>query len=929
MQKPPFDEIAGLLEELALPEVKHSPRRRAEVCRRALALVSSEQPWHRSELWRELGDALLVDVSDRRPDSVEEAIRCFQAALAEAPPDLPREKRAQLLIRLGDSYRNRLRGPRADNVEEALRSYQEALAALDRETEAEAWALLQGSRGMAWSERVFGDRAENVELAIAAYEQALEVFTRDRFPIEWAVTANNLANVYRDRLRGDPADNLDHAIQLYERALEVRSRESHEVQWALTVHNLAIACRRRRRGNPEDNVDRSIDLALQALQVRTRESAPLRWAQTQCTLGNAWAERRRGDSIENLRRAQEAYEGGLEVMTPALVPFKAATILRNLGKIRGLLYLKHGEGAVEAALSACHAALEIHQAETAPHEHREAADFLGTILFGIPRWNDAAAAFSSALRAGELLYQAGATPESRNVELREGGDLASRAAYCLARAGHWTEAVETLEKSRTRALGESLDRDEALLERIRDDHRRVFRELRERIRALEAEARSTGPAGSRGFLEISSDLRAVRQELRELTETIRASVPDFLEEGLGFAGICGLAARLKRPLVQLVNVSWGGLALIIPPGAEGPQHVQAVWMRGLSHDETQELLFAGDHPLLPQEEPDSEAVKAALARALPMLQERFVTPVAEALLALGFDRGILLPAGFLSLLPLPALAAERVLLTSAPSARLLQTAVSRGRERRGAPLAFLGVGTAAPQHPLPFARREIEGAAAAFSTDRRQLLLGRDASRPATFAGMAGASHLHFACHGLFDPAAPLESALHLADGERLTVRDLLDGSPDLSAAQLAVLSACRSGLVEYRDTPDEALGFPAVLLQAGIPAVIGTLWPVADLSSALLLDRFYKIHLREGQAAGEALRSAQRWLCQATAAELGLADRAEELLAQARTSGKRAAAYQLLRRSRSRPDLCPYSHPYYWAGYFLTGDPGEESTST
>lgn len=106
-------------------------------------------------------------------------------------------------------------------------------------------------------------------------------------------------------------------------------------------------------------------------------------------------------------------------------------------------------------------------------------------------------------------------------------------------------------------------------------------------------------------------------------------------------------------------------------------------------------------------------------------------------------------------------------------------------------------------------------------------------------------------------------------------MRDILDNSPDLSAARLAILSACRSGLAEYQNTPDEALGFPAVLLQAGIPAVVSTLWPVADLSSALLTGRFYETHLAEGQPAAEALRSAQRWLRDATAAELGLAGHA------------------------------------------------------
>jgi CHAT domain-containing protein len=852
----------------------------------------------------------------------------FQEVLGEYPREAPPSFRAPLLESLGNALRNRLRGPRAENLEEAIDRYQEALTLLARETEPEIWGRLQGSLGMAYSERIRGDRSENLELARAAYGQALEVFTRTRFPIEWAVTAHNLANVLRDLRRGNPEENLEAAIRLYEESLEVRTREANAAQWAMTLHNLAIACRRRLRGSPEVNIDRAIALSHQALEVRTRENSPLRWAQTLCTLGNAWAERPHGDPATNLHNAQEAYESALEVMTPESTPFDAAVILRNLGKIRGLLHLSHDQGTANEAIAACRAALEIHRIDTAPLEHREAADILGFIHFGLERWSEAAAAFSSALEASEFLYQAGSTPDSRDIELREGRGRGARTAYALARSDRLAEAVEILEQSRVRALGEALARDEAFLDEAREEHRKAFQEVREQIQALEAEARGAGSEEDRSFLAIAGELRAARDRLSGLVEVIRGDVPGFFEEGLRFEGICQVATTLGCPLVQLLTVAWGSLALLVPPGATTSSDVALLWLDEFNETVLEHVLFQRSHPLFPEEESGQESAKTALEDAWAFLYRLLLDPLATLLESRGFKRAVLLPAGRLGLLPLHAVVEDRVLLTTAPSARLLQASISRSRERRTVESSFLGVSASAPPVHLPFARREVEGVAIHFPPGRNRLLLDGAATHSAVLSELAGASHLHFACHGTFEKSDPLRSALHLAAGDQLTLRDLLDGRPNLSAARLAILSACRSGLSDYLDLPDESLGFPAVLLQAGIPAVVGTLWPVADISSALLMGRFYEIHLRDEQPAGEALRSAQRWLRQATAAELDLAGRAEELLAQARTPADRAAAYQILRRSRAHPDIQPYSHPYYWAGYFLTGDPGLEGPS-
>ena len=61
-----------------------------------------------------------------------------------------------------------------------------------------------------------------------------------------------------------------------------------------------------------------------------------------------------------------------------------------------------------------------------------------------------------------------------------------------------------------------------------------------------------------------------------------------------------------------------------------------------------------------------------------------------------------------------------------------------------------------------------------------------------------------------------------------------------------------------------------------GCPAVIGTLWSVDDLSTTLLMSRFYAYHRHGDPATGEgplspaaALRRAQAWLRTVTADEL------------------------------------------------------------
>ena len=219
---------------------------------------------------------------------------------------------------------------------------------------------------------------------------------------------------------------------------------------------------------------------------------------------------------------------------------------------------------------------------------------------------------------------------------------------------------------------------------------------------------------------------------------------------------------------------------------------------------------------------------------------------------------------------------------------------------------------------IAFARTEVEEIAPRFALQSRQVLFERHATRAAVAASLPGTTNLHFSCHGRFDVREPLDSALSLSGADTLTLRDLLDGGLDLSAARLAVLSACQTGIVDFHKVPDEAIGFPAGFIQAGVPGVVSTLWPVNDISTAILMSRFYVEHLGNGLDPAWALHRAQDWLRTATARDMSLADRYKRRFQESGRMNR--VAYRYMRYFRANPEARPFAHPYYWAAFTFTG---------
>jgi hypothetical protein len=389
-------------------------------------------------------------------------------------------------------------------------------------------------------------------------------------------------------------------------------------------------------------------------------------------------------------------------------------------------------------------------------------------------------AYSTAIRAGEFLYQVTGSEAGRWAELEASADAVAADAYCLARLGRLAEAVERLEAGRARALSEAIAREYADLQEAREADRRAFVAAAERIKALEAEERrrrDTEPT-RRAFAEWSAELSRARADLTRVIQRIRAYLPGFAGEGLTYLEIAA-AASPTRPLVYLLTTSWGGLALLVlaPPQVPEPEH--ALWLDGFYATRVTELLVQWDqsglvhggylHGLLTSE---LDHLVQALPEIIEILRNAVVRPLAERLAELGVAAATVIPVGQLSLLPLPAAVPESCTIALAPSARALRAASRALRERSRDGPVLLAVSNPLPPptrcSSLSYAGVEVRAIERVFAMGSRRVFQGAAATREAVTQALHGATHLHLACHGGFDPIEPLDSALFLAGGTGL-----------------------------------------------------------------------------------------------------------------------------------------------------------------
>lgn len=214
----------------------------------------------------------------------------------------------------------------------------------------------------------------------------------------------------------------------------------------------------------------------------------------------------------------------------------------------------------------------------------------------------------------------------------------------------------------------------------------------------------------------------------------------------------------------------------------------------------------------------------------------------------------LLPEGALHHLPFDALVGpegplvEQVDLQIAPS--LSRWSTRPPVRTPTAPAVFADPAATDPDlPPLPHAREEGRAVAEVLDTEPQ---MGELATRDAILS--SSSDWLHIAAHLTIDDRFPEQTALHLADGQRLTAEDVRSRRFDDT---LVVLSACRSASGQPLGG-EQPQGMTRAFLDAGASQVIGSLWPLRDDHAEHFFTTFYD-HLDAGASVRAALAQTKR----------------------------------------------------------------------
>ncbi len=862
-----------------------------------------------------------------RANNIEISITGYQIVLNNRKPGS--EKFAQTQYNLANAYSNRINDSRAQNLEQAIAFYEAALTVYTLEDFPEQWAMTQNSLAAAYSNRINGSRADNLERAIAFYEAALTVRTLKDFPEKWADIQNNLAAAYSNRINGSRADNLERAISFFDAALTVRTLKDFREKWADIQNNLATTYSERINGLRADNLERAIGFYEAALTVYTLEDFPEKWAITQNNLGEAYRNRINGSRADNLERAIAFYEAALTVRTLEDFPKDWAGTQNNLGEgYRNRINGSRAEN-LERAIGFSKAALRVFTFEDFQLKNVGTLNNLGwTYLAKLDNINqekpEDTNQRAATLQSAYDTFKNAITGASKLRELESGDETKQKhdlqwdrlymgmVQVCLDRQCN-QEALLYAEANKARNLAEVIAQkqetpqvlkpitfteitqlltpDTALIEwYITDKEIITFVVTYPDVLTVHRNPQCAE------LIDLVNDYRADYKQSKTHWQT---KLSDYLQR---LAEILQITTILPSESTRLILIPHWLLHLF-------PLHA---------------LPLTDDEFLL-----DRFTQGIQYSPSCQLLQQITIHPNFDQLLALQNPTSDL-PYTDLEVASIaPKFAISQILPGSeASKTNLLEQYLEQLENAHCAHFSCHGSFNA--DEPLKsflilsggiIAEEGGHGGTAPTTDDENEDSVGvvpPCLPLPTTEGGHGGTAPTNADDFvGVVPPCLPLpERYVEWRDRKTADIDKCLTLAEifglRLKQCRLVVLSACETALIDTQNRSDY-IGLPTGFLYAGAMGTLASLWAVNDLSTALMMVKFYEV-LKPGVSIGQALHDTQRWFKSATASDLlEWVEGSESFVAsQKKQILKELGGYD--------PGEKPYGDVYHWGAFCAIG---------
>jgi hypothetical protein len=487
-----------------------------------------------------------------------------------------------------------------------------------------------------------------------------------------------------------------------------------------------------------------------------------------------------------------------------------------------------------------------------PHRLLNVGGDLARIAVEAHRWDIASATAQRCLaHAADIVAAYG--PRSAAVWLRATQGMAALGAFAAARDGDLASAVELLELgcgvvaafrfSGQRTTLAKAD-DQGLSDLVADykTAAEALRLLLERQRHPHEATSIVGGGMPRALDTLQRARERLEQEIGPLWNPPSAATP------------LHHAATTGAHVAYVLSTDFGGLALTATPTGE------------LVADPLDDLALGAVSEWTNRLWTDPDETRGAVVKRIVEWLEHALAPLISRL-----ENAVvrLIPVGPVAWLPVPA-----VLATFRGSVRPVSIAVSAAVHEAAFARARLleggagRLGLAALTNPSPVTNagvlyEELTGAAQEGELLAKRFgaehITGPAATRAAFLDLLHRRSHaIHLGAHGIVSPEFPDSSRVLLVDDaagkpQSLTLAEITQSPLEI---RLVFLAACWLGAAGTA-LPDEAVGFPNVMLQGGVGGVIAPLWPVDDDTTHALVAAFYTHWLTDGEDPAAALARA------------------------------------------------------------------------